>query len=160
MSDTSTEFSGRRALVTGCSRSVGASIAQRLLDSGAKVVTAARTPTDDTPADSTFITADVRTDGGAQELVAKSIEAMGGLDILANNAGASRVFGGGATTIPPQTILDSIGAPMEAVAGQIPLGRRGVTSHIAEMVAFLLSERASWITGTNFIVDGGATGSR
>jgi NAD(P)-dependent dehydrogenase (short-subunit alcohol dehydrogenase family) len=53
-----------------------------------------------------------------------------------------------------------MGAPIEAIAGQIPLGRRGVSADIAEMVAFLLSERASWITGTNFIVDGGATGSR
>jgi NAD(P)-dependent dehydrogenase (short-subunit alcohol dehydrogenase family) len=253
VSDTSTEFSGRRALITGGSRGMGAAIAQRLLDSGAKVVTAARTATEDTPVGSTFIPADIRGVDGAKALVEQSIDVLGGLDILVNNAGAARVFPGGATTIPEeewkdsldinflsavwmtnaaadalkassggavvniastsafdagpvalhygaakaalltytrgmalefapagvrvnavtpgsvetpggtevlQEILDAMGAPMEAVSAQIPLGRRGVTSDIAEMVAFLVSDRSPWITGSNFMVDGGVTGSR
>ena len=36
------EFNGRRALVTGGSRGIGAAVAQRLLDGGARVVTTAR----------------------------------------------------------------------------------------------------------------------
>jgi short chain dehydrogenase len=41
-------------LVTGGSRGIGAAIAQRFLDAGAKVVVAARTRSDDTPAAATL----------------------------------------------------------------------------------------------------------
>jgi len=40
---------------------------------------------------------------------------------------------------------------------QHPVGRVGEVQDIAAMVAFLLSEEAGFITGSNFIVDGGMT---
>jgi NAD(P)-dependent dehydrogenase (short-subunit alcohol dehydrogenase family) len=43
----------------------------------------------------------------------------------------------------------------EEVTKQVPLGRLGETSEIAEVVEFLLSSRASYITGTTILVDGG-----
>ena len=58
------EFSGRRALVTGGSRGIGAAVAQRLLDGGAQVVTSARAATDDTPKGSVFIAGDLRSEIG------------------------------------------------------------------------------------------------
>lgn len=49
----------------------------------------------------------------------------------------------------------------EAVAAQTaalhPVGRRGVPDDIAEAVLFLSSDQASFITGTDLIVDGGLT---
>jgi NAD(P)-dependent dehydrogenase (short-subunit alcohol dehydrogenase family) len=38
-----------------------------------------------------------------------------------------------------------------------PLGRIGQPEEIAEVVAFLLSDRASYVTGAEIVVDGGAT---
>lgn len=43
----------------------------------------------------------------------------------------------------------------EAVKSQIPLGRVGTPADIAETVAFLASEKASYITGQTISVDGG-----
>jgi NAD(P)-dependent dehydrogenase (short-subunit alcohol dehydrogenase family) len=101
------EFAGRRALVTGGSRGIGAAVAQLLLDGGAQVVTSARTKTEDTPEGSTFIPADIRTPERAKELVERTIETLAGLDIVINNAGATRVYPS-ATAIPAEEWQDSL----------------------------------------------------
>ena len=36
----------------------------------------------------------------------------------------------------------------------IPWGRMGTPEEVADVVAFLVSERASWVTGTCIVVDG------
>ena len=56
-----------------------------------------------------------------------------------------------------QTRWDEDPAAKAAVAAHVPLGRLGATQDMANAVLFLLSDKASFITGTELIVDGGVT---
>ena len=50
---------------------------------------------------------------------------------------------------------DAEPAEFEAwVAREFPLGRLGTPKEVADVAAFLLSDRASWISGANVVVDG------
>ena len=42
------------------------------------------------------------------------------------------------------------------VKGDRPLGRAGTPQEIAEIVTFLASDRAGWVSGATLAVDGGA----
>jgi NAD(P)-dependent dehydrogenase (short-subunit alcohol dehydrogenase family) len=106
--DLSKELIGRRALVTGGTRGIGAAITQRLLDAGAKVVIAARTPRADMPKGATFVAGDASSGDGVDAIATQAIAALGGLDILVNNAGGASAFLEGSWTISEQAWHDSI----------------------------------------------------
>lgn len=60
----------------------------------------------------------------------------------------------------PMGALESTGdswGQRGSMRSQLPLQRDGSMSEIADVVAFLLSRRASYITGTDLLVDGGIT---
>lgn len=103
-----TEFAGKRAVVTGGSRGIGAAIVQRLLDGGATVVTTARNATDETPRAATFIRGDVSTLAGVRSFADAAITALGGVDIVVNNAAAARAHLGGVSTVPDEEWLDAL----------------------------------------------------
>ncbi len=63
----------------------------------------------------------------------------------------------GGTTSPMQERWDRDPAMKQAAAGAVPLGRVGTTQDMADAILFLLSDKASFITGTELIVDGGRT---
>jgi NAD(P)-dependent dehydrogenase (short-subunit alcohol dehydrogenase family) len=106
--DLSKEFTGKRALITGGSRGIGASVAQRLIDAGAKVVVTARKPHAETPKDAIFIEGDTRTKEGAEAVGKAALKALGGLDILVNSAGAARVHLPSSEAISDEEWIDSL----------------------------------------------------
>lgn len=103
-----TEFAGRRAIVTGGSRGIGAAIVQRLLDGGATVVTTARNATADLPKAATFLPGDISTLAGVQAFTAAALDELGGAEIVVNNAGAARTHLGGISSIPDEEWLDAL----------------------------------------------------
>jgi NAD(P)-dependent dehydrogenase (short-subunit alcohol dehydrogenase family) len=106
--DLSKEFAGKRALVTGGSRGIGAGVAQRLIDAGATVVVTARNTHAETPKDAIFIAGDTRTLEGAQKVAKEALEKLGGLDLLVNSAGAAKVILPASTAIPDDQWVDSL----------------------------------------------------
>ncbi|OKJ44819.1 SDR family oxidoreductase [Streptomyces sp. CB01580] len=242
----SNELEGKRAVVTGGSRGIGAAIVQHLLDAGATVVTSARSSAEHTPSAAKFVRADLSTPDGVREFADAALEDLGGVDIVVNNAGGCRALqsaleiendwqytmdinflaavrlnralvpsmresGGGvvlhvssiatiasypmilhyaaaksaletynkglAAELAPEgirvvavslgnvatpgadeareQIVDYLGSDEVSWADEIPLGRLGRSQDIAEAVGFLVSDRASWITGSTLVIDGG-----
>ncbi|EGD53570.1 SDR family NAD(P)-dependent oxidoreductase [Gordonia neofelifaecis] len=99
-------FSGRRALVTGASRGIGAAVARRLAAEGADVAIVARTVDDHAHLDgsltrtlqqisvhggrSAVIAADLGDPEQRTTIVERAVDALGGpVDILVNNAAAA-----------------------------------------------------------------------
>ncbi len=239
------ELAGKRALVTGGSRGIGAAIVRQFLEAGAEVLTTARSEPSTVPEGVTFVKADVRTAAGAEALAAAAQEVLGGVDVLVQNVGGAQPYKG-ALAIPDEVwqdaldlnllssvrldslllpgmrerrsgtivhissaaVLAPIGpflhytaakAALEAysrgLASELapfgirvntvspgrtatpggeatreqwarmleepganatpPLGRDGLPDDIADAVLFLVSDRASWLTGSNLFVDGG-----
>jgi 3-oxoacyl-[acyl-carrier protein] reductase len=82
--------------------------------------------------------------------------AMDGLmRTLAIEVGASGVT---VNSVAPGWIETASQLPDEALAGRhTPVGRSGTPEEVGEVIAFLASDRASYVTGTVIVVDGGNT---
>ena len=248
-------LAGKIAIVTGSSKGLGLACARALVQEGCRVAICARgevalneaaadlRATAQQPSDVLQVTADVSTAAGVEQVVRRTVEAFGGLDILVNNVGlakgsdivgttdaewqeafdqtlfpavrASRLAvphmrrrGGGAivmiasiwgresggrmtynavkaaeislakamaqqlardnirvNSVAPGSIRfpggswdrrvqDDPEGMAEFVKRELPFGRFGRPEEVGAVVAFLVSPRASWISGASVPVDG------
>lgn len=89
------QLGGRRALVTGGTKGVGAAVVHGLRDAGVQVATTARAAPEHPIAGVHYIAADLSTAEGATQVAHAVLQQWGGLDILVNVLGGSSAPGGG-----------------------------------------------------------------
>jgi ketoreductase RED2 len=101
------EFDGRVALVTGSSSGIGEATARRLAALGANVVVNSSTSVEageavaaSLPTESIYVRADIADQAQGRDLLDRTIERFGRLDLLVNNAGW--------TTVVPHDDLDAL----------------------------------------------------
>jgi NAD(P)-dependent dehydrogenase (short-subunit alcohol dehydrogenase family) len=134
------EFTGKRALVTGGTRGIGAAIVHRLSGAGATVVTTARSTPQDLSQPERFVAADLRTAVGTEQVVRAVRERLGGLDILVHNVGGSSAPGGGFAALTDDAWQDALHTNLLAAVrldrGLLPLmlaQGAGVIIHISSI---------------------------
>jgi NAD(P)-dependent dehydrogenase (short-subunit alcohol dehydrogenase family) len=89
------ELEGRRALVTGGTKGVGAAVVAALRQAGVRVLTTARSRPGDLAGDDQFITADVSTAEGCAAVADAVRDKLGGVDIVVHVVGGSSAPAGG-----------------------------------------------------------------
>ncbi|OPF81846.1 short-chain dehydrogenase [Streptomyces antioxidans] len=136
-------LAGRRALVTGGSRGLGAAIVRRLAAAGATVFAAARTAPPGGSLPARFFAADLADPDGARQLAERVRDAAGGVDILIDNAGAGSAPAD-TLTRPQETwrsdlevnLLSAVRLDQELVPGMVERGS-GVVVHVSSIAGHL-----------------------
>ena len=133
------ELQGLRALVTGGTKGIGQAIAARLRESGATVLTTARTAPDDSSGVD-FVAADVATADGCRTVVDAVHRRLGGIDIIVHVVGGSSAPAGGFAVLDDrewQRALDvNLLAAVRLDRGLLPAmleQRSGVIIHITSI---------------------------
>ncbi|WP_345987654.1 SDR family oxidoreductase [Chryseobacterium sp. Chry.R1] len=134
------ELQGKIALVTGGTKGAGQAIAERLLQAGAKVIITARNKPEKENENLHFISADLSTAQGTQNVISEVLSTYGRLDILVNNLGSSSTPAGGFIALNDEdwesTLRANLLAPVRLDRGFLPQmieRKSGVIIHIASI---------------------------
>jgi NAD(P)-dependent dehydrogenase (short-subunit alcohol dehydrogenase family) len=134
------ELSGKIALVTGGTKGTGKAIAERLLQAGATVIITARNAPEQANADLHFISADLSTADGTNQVISEVLSRYGKLDILVNNLGGSSTPAGGFAALTDQdwesTLQANLLAPVRLDRAFLPPmveRKSGVIIHVASI---------------------------
>jgi len=101
------------------------------------------------------VTGSVATNDGSAGYAAAKAAMDGLMRTIAHEVGRRGVT---VNSVAPGWIATGSQLPDEAAAGvHTPVGRSGTPAEVGEVVAFLASERASYVTGALIVVDGGNT---
>ncbi|MFC7076610.1 SDR family NAD(P)-dependent oxidoreductase [Haloarcula halophila] len=101
-------FENDVAIVTGSTRGIGAGVAERLAEEGARVVVSGRSEDDgqetvesirEAGGTAQFVRADMREPTDIETLVEATVAEFGGLDVLVNNAGVETYTGADEATV-------------------------------------------------------------
>ena len=90
---------------------------------------------------------------GGVRLYSKSIA----LEVAAKGIRVNSVHPGVIWTDMQKVAIEDNPAQYDAINASIPMKRMGEPDDIGNMIAFLLSDRAKYVTGGEFVVDGGLT---
>ena len=85
--DRETTLHRARTLVVGGTRGIGAATARRLVTAGADVVVAARSAPAELPPGQRFVAADIGDPADVVALAGRTLDLLGGIDVLVSNAG-------------------------------------------------------------------------
>jgi NAD(P)-dependent dehydrogenase (short-subunit alcohol dehydrogenase family) len=88
-------LTGRRALITGGTKGVGAAVVRAFVEAGVNVVATARSVSPTIPDQVHFVPADLTTTAGCAEVVEVVKQKLGGLDIIVHVVGGSTAPAGG-----------------------------------------------------------------
>jgi NAD(P)-dependent dehydrogenase (short-subunit alcohol dehydrogenase family) len=89
------ELTGRRALVTGGTKGVGAAVVESLRNAGVTVIATARSVPEIAPEGVHYVAADLTTADGCSAVANAVLDRLGGIDIVVNVLGGSSAPGGG-----------------------------------------------------------------
>ncbi|MGY2288540.1 SDR family oxidoreductase [Pseudomonas sp. SDO528_S397] len=131
---------GRRALVTGGTKGIGAAVVAVLRAQGVEVISVARTPGETTPEGVHFIAADLSSAAGCAKATGAVIEQFGGVDIIVNVLGGSSARGGGFAVLDDeqwahalnQNLLAAVRVDRALLPGMLAQGA-GVIIHVTSI---------------------------
>jgi NAD(P)-dependent dehydrogenase (short-subunit alcohol dehydrogenase family) len=134
------EFAGKRTLITGGTKGLGAAMARRFAASGAKVAVTARSPASADCTSTIYVQADLGTAAGTQKVIDRIHDAWGGLDILIDNVGGSESLSGSFASLSDEdwqsileiNLLSAVRLDRSFVPGMMER-RSGVVIHIGTM---------------------------